>query len=202
MTIQKIVSLLRNISPGAVPARTSDELFKLVVAGWHEFSGSREASMDTRKISRGDGPEEVTWSPPYLSFVIIRHGGAVLGSTRGERQRWELNLERGTADHAQIGFRQLRPVAPRMDVKGLADAVCKAVGEGPNSASRLVADGVVVWKDDLALTVYHGKIVTGSYRRTVSGRRKRFIADLKSKIEVIGWSLDLVGRGLSFRKTQ
>jgi hypothetical protein len=202
MTIKKIASVLSNVSAGTVPASICGELFKLVVASWHELSGSGEASMGPQKILRGEGPEEVTWSPPYLSFVIDRHGGTVLGSTRAERQRWVLNLEMGTADHSLIGFRQLRPVAPKMDVKGLAYAVCKAIEEGPSSASRLVSDGIVVWTNDDALTVYHGKIVSGSYQRTVSGRRKRFIADLKSKMEVIGWTLASVGRGLSFKKTK
>jgi hypothetical protein len=33
-------------------------------------------------------------------------------------------------------------------------------------------------------------------RRHLSSRRKRLIADLKSKMEVIGWTLASVGRGL------
>jgi hypothetical protein len=89
-----------------------------------------------------------------------------------------------------------------LDVKLLADDVCKAVQEGQSSASRLVSAGVVVWKSDDELTVYHGKIVGGAYQRTVSGRRKRFIADLKTKMQVIGWELDSKGRGLTFKKTK
>lgn len=124
----------------------------------------------------------------------------MLGSTRAEKQHWTLNLERRTADHSQIGFRQLRPSAPRLDVKTLADEVCKAVQEGPKSASRLASACVVVWANDNELTVFHGKIVVGDYQRTVSGRRKRFFADLKTKLKIIGWELISVGRGLKFKK--
>lgn len=177
-----------------------DELFKLVVASWHEFSGSGDTSMEPWKISR-ERPEEVSWNPPRLSFVIDRHGGTALGSSRAERQQWTLDLERRTARHGQIGFRQLRPNAPKLDVKSLADGVCKAVQEGPSSASPLVSDGVIVWKSDAELTVFHGKIVTGDFQRTVSGRRKRFIAELRMTMQAIGWELaGRAGHWLKFEK--
>jgi hypothetical protein len=72
MTIQKLVSVLSGVPAGAVPTSMCDELCKLVVASWHEFSGSGESSMGTWKILRDKGPEDVTWSPPCLSFVIDR----------------------------------------------------------------------------------------------------------------------------------
>jgi hypothetical protein len=202
MTIQKLIGFLQPVSPGTIPTDISGELFQLVVASWDEFSGSAETRMEARKILRDEGPKDVTWSPPCLSFTIERHGATVLGSTRAEKQRWTLNLDRRTADHLQIGFRQLRPRAPRVDIRGLADEVSKAVQEGPSSASRLVSNGVVVWKNDDELTVFHGKIVGGDYQRTVSGRRRRFIADLKPKLRMIGWELISVGRGLTFKKTK
>jgi hypothetical protein len=201
MTIQRLISLLRGVSAGVVPTSIHGELFELVVASWDEFSGSGDTSMASDKILRDAGPEEVTWSPPYFSFVIDRHGGTVLGSTRADRQRWTLNLETQTADQMRIGHRQLRPNAQKLDVKLLADEVCTVVREGPGSASRLVSSGVVVWKNAAELTVFHGKIVGGEYERTVRGRRKRFRADLKTKMGVIGWEFVSAGRGLTFRKT-
>jgi hypothetical protein len=157
--------------------------------------------MGAWKIQRDDGPEDVTWDPPCLSFTILRHGGIEMGSSRAERQLWTLNLDRRTADQMRIGHRQLRPNAQKLDVKLLADNVCTVVREGPGSASRLVSGGVVVWKNAAELTVFHGKIVGGAYERTVSGRRKRFRADLMTKMGVIGWEFVSAGRGLTFRKT-
>jgi hypothetical protein len=202
MTIQKLIDFLRPVSPGTIPANISDQLFRLVVASWDEFSGSAETGMDTWKILRDEGPKDVTWSPPSLSFTIERHGATVLGSTRAEKQRWTLNLDKRTADHVQTGFRQLHPRAPRLDVGGLTDEVSKAVQEGPRSASQLVSGSVVVWKSDDELVIFHGKIVGGGYQQTVSGRRRRFIADLKPKLRMIGWELISVGRGLTFKKTK
>jgi hypothetical protein len=101
----------------------------------------------------------------------------------------------------RIGHRQLRPKAPKLDVKLLADHVCETVREGSGSASRLVSRGVVVWVNDHELKVFHGKIVGGAYQRTVSRRRRRFIADLKAEMEVIGWELVSAGRGLKFTRT-
>jgi hypothetical protein len=201
MTIQKLANVLRGIPSGAIQASMIDELFRLVVASWGEFSGSGDTSMGAWKILREEGPERVTWNPPCLSFVIDRHGGTVLGSTRAEKQEWTLNLEKRTANQAQIGYRQLRPNAKPLDVKPLADGVCKAVQEGPSSTSHLVSDGTIVWKNDDQLAVFHGQIVRGEYQQTVSGRRRRFIADLKTKMELIGWELVSKGRALRFKKT-
>ena len=202
MTIENLSRVLNGVPAGAIPASISDELFRYVVASWNEFSGSRITKMDALKILRDDGPAEVTWYPPRLSFVIERHGGTVLGSTRAEKQQWTMNLEKRTADQMQIGHHQLHPNAPKLDVNPLANGVCKAVQEGPSSHSRLVSEGIIVWKNNDELTVFHGKIVRGGYPRTVSGRRKRFTADLKSKMERVGWNLVLQGRGLTFKKTK
>jgi hypothetical protein len=202
MTVQKLACVLREYPAGPVAASKVDELFKLVVASWQKFSGSGKTSMEARKILRGEGPEEVSWSPPYLSFVIERRIGTVFGSIRVEKQRWTLNLEKRTADQMWIGRRQLRPNATKFDVKPLADRVCEAVQEGPSSASRLVSDGIIFWKSDDELIVLHGRIIRGEYQRTVGRRRNRFIADLKSKMETIGWELGSLGRGLTFKRTK
>jgi hypothetical protein len=202
MTIETMVGVLSGVPAGAIPASMRNELFKLVAASWHEFAGSDETSMGAWKILRDEGPWDVSWIPPCLSFTIERHGGTVLGSSRAEKQRWTLNLEKRTADHVQTGFRQLRPNAPKLDVKSLADEVCNAVQEGPSSPSRFISDRIVVWKNDDEVIVFHGKIVGGAYQRTVSGRRRRFRADLETKMAVIGWEFVSAGRGLTFRKTK
>jgi hypothetical protein len=202
MTIQKITNLLAHVPAGVVPTSVHVELFRLVEASWREFSNSADTSMEAWKIMRENGPEAVTWSPPHLSFTVDRHGAAVIGSTRAERQEWRLNLEMRTADQTRIGFRQLRPNAPRLDVKSLADDVAKTVHEGPSSTSPLVSKGIVVWKNDDELVVFHGKMVGGTNNQTISGRRRRFIAELKSKLQMIGWQFVSVRRGLTYKKTK
>ena len=80
--------------------------------------------------------------------------------------------------------------------------MCKVLQEGPNSASGLVSDGIVVWESDNELTVDHGEIVGGEFRQTREGRRKRFRAALKAKMEQIGWELVSPRRRLKFKKTK
>jgi hypothetical protein len=66
----------------------------------------------------------------------------------------------------------------------------------------LFSDGIVVWESDNELTVDHGEIVGGDFRQTREGRRKRFRAKLKMKMELIGWELVSQLRRLKFRKTK
>jgi hypothetical protein len=198
MTFNKLRSFLSDVPSGAIPASRRDHVLELVVASWPEFPGSGDTSMAAWKIRRDGGPDDLTWEPPHLSFCIVRHGAAAFGSSRGERQQWTLDLERRTVDQCQIGFRQLFPNAPRLDVKSIADRVCRAVQEGPRSASE--SDPIFVWKNDDELIVFHGKLVGGDNKQTISGRRRRFIADLKAKMEIVGWEVALAGRGLKIKR--
>jgi hypothetical protein len=109
MTIKKLQTFLSDVPHGAIPASKWDHVLKLVEASWPEFSGSGDTKMAAWKIRRGEGPDDLTWDPPHLSFCIDRHGGTVLGSSRAEKQQWTLNLERLTADHTKSGYQQIRP---------------------------------------------------------------------------------------------
>ena len=141
------------------------------------------------------------WNPPVLSFVVERHGSTVLGSTRAEKQQWNLNLENKTATHRTIGFRQLYPKAPALKVKPIAALVCEAVRQGPNSNSDLISRGILVWRDAHTIVIQHGLLIPNDgYQMTISGRRKRFRAELKSLMAAIGWELVDVGRLLTFKK--
>ena len=68
----------------------ANQVFELVETVWDKFEGSGQTKMDVGKIGRDDGPKDLTWDPPDLSFTIDRHGGTVMGSTRAERQTWTL----------------------------------------------------------------------------------------------------------------
>ena len=201
-TIQKLIRFLQPVSPGTIPTNIIGGLFQLVVASWDEFSGSAETENGGSKNLAGRRSEGRHLEPAVFVFYYRAPWNDRAGSTRAEKQLWKLNLDSRTADHQQIGFRQLRPRAPRVDVRGPADEVSKAVQEGPSSTSRLVSNGVVVWKNDDELTVFHGRIIGGNYQQTVSGRRRRFIADLKPKLKIFGWEFISVDRGLRFKKTK
>ena len=77
-----------------------------------------QEAMEPYKLNR---MEKAEWQPPILSFVVERHGGTALGSTRADLQHWTVNVETKEANCHIAGHRQLEPMQPRMDVKPLAD---------------------------------------------------------------------------------
>lgn len=200
ITIRELAALLRNAPVGVVPAETRVEVLKILGECWAEFAGSTDSKMAYWKVVRDGGAGELAWNPPILSFTVERHGTAVLGSTRAEKQEWKLDLSKKTAHHTVIGFRQMRPTASRLNVKSIATRVCDAVRQGPNSNSDLISRGILVWKDD-CIVVRHGMLIPNDgYQMTISGRRKRFRAELTPLMGAIGWELVDVGRALTFKR--
>lgn len=200
ITIQKLAVLLRNTPAGVVPAGTRVKVLKMLEACWTEFDGSADSKMTYWKVVRKEGAGDLVWDPPILSFTVDRHGAAVLGSSRAEKQEWRLDLEKKTAYRDTIGFRQIRPAAARLNVKPIAARVCETVRQGPNSNSALISKGILVWNDD-HIVVRHGMLIPNDGpQMTISGRRKRFRAELKCLMGAIGWELVEVGRSLTFKK--
>ena len=86
-------------------------------------------------------------------------------------------------------FPRAYPREPVLDVKSIADAVCKAVQEGRHSKSALAAEGILVWKGDDDLVIKHSMLIPNvGFRRTIAGRRKRLRTDLQRKLDELGWS--------------
>ena len=67
----------------------TDTLIPLLKNAWQEFDGSDRCGMKNDKLTR---IENARWDPPCLEFTIERHGGTVLGSSRGELQHWMINI--------------------------------------------------------------------------------------------------------------
>ena len=125
--------------------------------------------------------EELTWEPPNLSFVIERHGGTVCGSSRAELQYWVVNVESGEAGFSTCGWRQIRPMAKRLNVLPLATEVVdlvKARKEDPR----------LKWLDHKKVRILTGRIIPdNSPKQTVRGRRKRFAQALDALMKKEGW---------------
>jgi hypothetical protein len=199
-TIEELATVLQNIPAGLIPTAMRADVLNLLSGCWEQFDGSTDSNMAHWKVIREGGATDMAWDPPVLSFVVERHGATVLGSTRAEKQRWLLNLEKKTANHWSDGYRQLYPKAPPLNVKPIAEQVFEAVRQGPKSDSELISTGILVWRDD-HIIVWHGKLIPGGgYAMTVSGRRRRFRAELASLMETIGWELVSVGRELTFKR--
>ncbi len=196
----QLTTLLGKLPLGPVAAETQIELLKLLAECWSEFQGSADSKMAFWKIGRDDGPLNMVWTPPLLTFVIVRHGATVLGSSRGEKQQWKLNIEKKTAGHCTVGYVQLYPKAPPLKVKPIATKVVDVVKQGPESDSELISNGTIVRKDD-ELIIFHTKLIPGNGNQmTISGRRKRFRNELTARMAEIGWELVDVRRGMIFKR--
>jgi hypothetical protein len=175
--IQALRDYLVSTSVGAVDEPT--ELATLLADCWDAFEGSRDEGMAPYKL-RGR-MERVVWEPPVLRFQIERHGGTALGSTRAERHEWQLNLDSRTATCVSVGYRQIRPMAPRLDIRSLADEVVRLI-------LMRAADTRLKWRADGSVQVLLGKVLPQEgFKRTLEGRNKRFHAALDERMEAAGW---------------
>jgi hypothetical protein len=193
--------MIREMPAGPIPENTRLKILDLLEECWDEFEGSAETAMTARKITRESGAVDLTWVPPHLSFTIDRHGGTALGSIRAEKQRWIIDIENKTASQTTIGYRQLYPAAPRLDVDAIARSVCKEVQKGPSSTSDLISTRVLVWKSKDEFQIRLSLLIPDDGpRQTITGRRKRLRVSLQDKFRTIGWELISVGRWLTFKK--
>ena len=126
--------------------------------------------------------EAVEWHPPVLTFVIERHGGTVLGSTRAELQRWTVDLDHRIATCEQSGHRQLSQMASRVDVEPIGEEVADRIVTGE-------ADDRLTWLGDGRVRVEVGKIFAqgSGYDQTVQGRRRRLREALIERLSPRGW---------------
>lgn len=199
--VERLVARLHCMPPGRLPDSVTDEILDFVQKCWEEFSGAFETKMEGWKVQRDKGAQDITWNPPTLSFITERHGGMGVGSTRAEKQKWTLHLGNKTAHYKIVGYRQVYPSAPKLDVKSIADGVCDAVREGPTLDSELAAQGVLIWTAKDEITIKHGKLVPNDGpMQTISGRRKRFRTYLESKMKEMGWELIRVRQAIIFKK--
>jgi hypothetical protein len=154
--------------------------------------------MEPWKVSRA---EDLRWDPPYLSFMIERHGPTVLGSSRAELHEWRINLEKGTASCEQGRYRQLRPTSKRLNIKPIVACICEAVQQGPESDSPLAQKGIIVWKGTDEVSIRHGDLISGNYQRTIESRRKRFRGELIGQMKPLGWDFVAVRRTMIFKRS-
>jgi len=192
MPLSKLRNYLAAVSPGKIPAEQADEVESLLSSCWDRIEGSTDGGMAAYKLDFR--AEQMEWEPPTLSFRIERHGGAFRGSSRGELQNWSVDVERESAALGAIGHRQLRPSAPRLDVKPLASEIAELIMAQRN-------DHRLKWKSASDVKVELTKIIPNSGpRATVPGRRKRFRDELKRLLEPAGWMSNNVGTHLVFQR--
>ncbi len=177
MFVEQLRAVLANIPAG--PIADHGRTLELLEACWSEFAGSEEHAMAPHKLRR---MERVLWSAPFLSFVIERHGGTVMGSSRADLQRWTVDIETLVAECEIVGHRQVEQMQARLDVRPLAKDVARLI------VSR-AADPRLKWCDDGSVRVLIGKMIPAgsAVRQTLEGRRRRFRDALTGLLEDKGW---------------
>ena len=117
-----------------------------------------------------------------LREVIERHGGTVQGSSRAERHLWTVNLTTRAATCKRIGHRQLRPMAKKLDVRPVAEAIVQLILAG-------APDERLKWNVAGDVRVQIGKILPAesAATQTVTARRKRLRTAIDELLEEAGW---------------
>ena len=169
-----------HLTPGEVHGNARRTLVRLLQEAWDDLGGHDQSKTWASKLGRA---ETLSWSPPVISFALERHGSTVLGSTRAEVHQWVVDVEAGAARAERRQRRQLQAMAPRLNVKPLAEEVAKSILSGADSP-------YLKWMNPQRtdVRVFIGKVIADdAFARTVSGRRRRFRAALEALLAPADW---------------
>lgn len=177
-SLEALRASLAQLKPG--PVAEDDGIESLLAACWDRFSGSDAEGMNADKLI--GRIKQLRWDPPVLNFEIERHGGTVMGSSRAERHAWQIDVVERSASCSVVGHRQLKPMAPRLDVTRLARDVAATIRSGQ-------PDPRFKWRKDDEVRVLIGKILPAgsAVKQTLTDRRKRFWAALDVEMHRQGW---------------
>lgn len=113
-SIEMLRALLAGQPLGPIEHPTS--IAGLLADCWHHLDGFNATRMKPEKLYRMESP---AWYPPHLEFLIERHGGTVLGSSRATVYRWRVNVAECSAEIVGETHRQLHAMSKRLNVKPL-----------------------------------------------------------------------------------
>jgi len=175
--MERLMAYLKHTPEGEI-ADTA-ELEELLAECWDEFHGDYGGMEPQKLFGR---LEDVLWRPPMLEFVIERHGGTVMGSSRAKLQRWKVDIERRTVTVQPSGYRQVSPRQATLDVKPIAKEVAQLILNGKN-------DDRLKWHEGGRVQVLIGRILPegSSVRQTLIGRRKRLRSEIARQLAEQGW---------------
>lgn len=176
--MQQLFERLQPIPAGKIT--DGEEIISLLADCWDQLQGSNENGMQSDKLL--GRAEDLFWEPPFLCFTIERHGGTVLGSTRAELQQWRVNVENRSASCSTGGWRQLKPVQPKLNVKPIAEEIVSLI-------LNRKEDSRLKWNKNGSVRIAIGNIIPASsaVAQTLAGRRKRFRGEVDRLLTDHGW---------------
>jgi hypothetical protein len=185
--LKKLREILKEHPPGPI----SDNIFNLLYYAWEEeVTGWQNTNLFANKLHRAESPE---WDPPYISFMIERHGSMSGGSKRAQVYKWRVNIENGKAEGGLAGSRQICPIDKRLDTKAIAVELCSII-EKKTLDSRIIYRNEE--KTEFKLVI--SEIITADSKQTLASRRKRFRSQFNEQLKEMGW--EEVGRYI-YQKT-
>ena len=167
---------MANLPPG--PVEDTKTLEVLLAKEWHGLDGSSAGGMYASKIA--GRCEQLQWNPPYVTFIVERHGGTVNGSTRGELQHWSVDVSARSAVIVKSGRRQLYPMSKRFDAAAAAKELVEAIASHRESAS-------LKWYPDGRVKVNAREVVPIGVKQTTTERRARLRGELDAGLARCGW---------------
>jgi hypothetical protein len=139
------------------------------------------------------------WKPPLLTFEIDRHGGTAKGSTRADRQKWTLDVEKRTARPEKIGHHQLVACAPGFKAEPAVNHFVKVISQRlatpPGWNLKWITD------DEVRVVVRYLLPNPYGFKQTVEGQAKRLRKRLIEAMAAQGWQVaSRSGKYLVFRR--
>ena len=177
--MKDLIEYLQSIVDG--PITDTSKLEHLLAACWHEFDGHEFQGMEAYKLI--NRIENADWESPKLYFTIERHGRTVSGSTRADLHRWQLDVVKRKASCWESGFRQVAPLAPRVNVKPISEEIVRLI-------INQEEDERLKWYKDGSVRVLIGKIFPegSAYKQTLEGIRRRFREATDISLTNLGWT--------------
>ena len=116
-----------------------------------------------------------------------------MGSTRAERQKWIIDVEKRTAQSVTVGYRQLTPRAPRFKAEPVAqifvDVICQR--------SPIPPGWKLTWISDDEIRVVVRSLLPDPYgfKTTLEGQAKRLRKCLIEAMAKKGWRVTSTSGG-------
>lgn len=176
--MKQLVEYLASMPNG--PITDTVELENHLMRCWYKFYGSRAKRMHRHKLQ--NRMEDVQWNPPILTFIVERHDKLNVGSTRAERQEWQLHLKLKTAWCETVGYRQVKPRQPFLKVRPIAENIFQLIMDHRE-------DKRLKWHDDGSVDVYVDWDVpySSGFKETVRARQVRLLKEMDKLMSETGW---------------
>ena len=175
--MERLITYLRHTPEGKIV--DTAELEKLLAKCWNEFAGDYGGMKPHKLLGR---IEEVLWKHPILYFIIERHGGTAMGSSRAELQHWTVDVEHKTVTGDIGGYRQITPRAAPLDVKPIAEEIVHLV-------LNRAEDDRLKWSKKGHVQVLIGRILPegSAFKQTLLRRQSRVSSAIHWGLTAHGW---------------